>query len=107
MNEASDTFPIHARVDTSEISLGAVPASKYKRKVFNLVLSEHSGSTNYIDILYVSGGVTSTMRLHIGAYDLIDIPKEKVASIECDPNTELRARTGATSIDVLAVVQDI
>ena len=104
---SEDTFPIHANVEPSEISLGTVPASKYKRKVFNLVLNEHSGAVNTLDLTFVHGGVTSVMKLHIGAYDFIDVPVEQVASIEADGGTEIRAVAGATSIEILMVCQDL
>ena len=102
-----DTFPIHARVEPALISLGIVPANKFKRKVFNLVMNEHSGADNYLALVFVHGGVTSAMQINIGAYDTIDIPKEKVASIEADPNTEIKVSARATSIDVLMVCKDI
>lgn len=95
MVDVVDTFTMEANVGTNETTIGSVPAKRFARFIYGIILNEQSGTVNTITIKQYSGAtLEKSWTFKIAAYDTIDIVR--------DINTPIFVIPGGRSIAVVA-----
>lgn len=106
-----DCFNIEALVGTTEVGLGQVPVTKFERKIYSIVLSDVSGSTNTLTLRqYASDGTTlqKSWQLRVGANETIQlVSSEELPIISIPAGSFIKAVATAASIQLLISAYDL
>lgn len=104
-----DAFTIARLVGTTEIDLGKVPERKFQRKIYSIILNEHSGTVNTLTFrLYKENVLVEEYPIRIPAYATIGFLQDMNSPILSIPaGLTLKAVAAVPSIMLILSVYDL